>query len=91
MLIIFKKLLVIASGFNQRCSGNEECDKSKNLVCIGGICQCKDLSIYWNERLASCGKFGSVLLILCNPKIIEFPGLSIKTQHKRKMFRSRAM
>lgn len=52
-LLFLKK--VNANGFNQRCTGNEECDKSRNLMCKEGICQCKDLSLYWNEKSSSCG------------------------------------
>lgn len=58
-LILF--LLVAANGFNQKCAASEECDKSKNLVCRDGVCQCKDASIYWNERSAFCCRFLKII------------------------------
>ena len=48
--------LVQANGFNQKCASNEECDKTKGLVCKDNICQCKDASLYWNEKAVSCSK-----------------------------------
>ena len=46
--------LVPKNGINQKCEKNNECDESKNLLCKDGICQCKDASLYWNEKSISC-------------------------------------
>ena len=51
-LVVF---LVLVSGYNQKCSSNEECDKSKNLVCgSNGVCQCRDASLNWDDKSSSC-------------------------------------
>lgn len=46
---------VNANGYNQKCAGNDECDKSRNLICKDGVCQCRETSLYWNERSSTCG------------------------------------
>ena len=52
--IVFFK--VVGHSFNQKCATSDECDKTKNLMCKDGICQCKDNSLYWNEKFSLCGK-----------------------------------
>lgn len=47
---------VLFSGYNQKCAGNDECDKSKNLACRDGLCLCKDASLNWDEKSSSCSK-----------------------------------
>ena len=45
-----------ANANNQKCASAEECDKTKGLTCgKGGVCQCKDNTVYWNEKQTSCG------------------------------------
>ena len=47
---------VQSSSLNQKCAAAEECDKTKNLHCVNGVCDCKDKSFYWNEKAELCGK-----------------------------------
>lgn len=58
---VFQKIILIflvqTFGFNQRCNASSECDTTKSLVCKDGICQCKDSSLYWNQKVESCSKF----------------------------------
>ena len=52
----FLKIKVQSNSLNQKCASNDECDKTKNLICKDGVCICKDANFYWNEKAASCGK-----------------------------------
>ena len=50
----FDCCLVPKNGINQKCEKSNECDEAKNLLCKDGLCQCKDASLYWNEKSVSC-------------------------------------
>ena len=52
--------LVQAHVFSQKCASSEECDGTKNLICKEGVCECKENTLFWNEKSTSCGNLFKV-------------------------------
>ena len=57
MILISNLLQVQSNVFSQKCASNEECDGTKNLACKDGVCECKETTLFWNEKSANCGIF----------------------------------
>ena len=50
-------VLVQAHVNSEKCASNEECDGTKNLACKEGVCECKENTLFWNEKSANCSKW----------------------------------
>ena len=49
--------IVQANVNGQKCESNEQCDGTKSLACKEGVCECKENTLFWNEKSASCGSY----------------------------------